>query len=169
MYVSVSSKRKDAMRKYFLLLTLCGLSTSVYGMGRRMSQREKREDDFLKDLQRVASIENLEQQELSEDSFLILRQLQGDYDPVRQKLFCAMWHKTKKNENKLQEMENKLRQSEETYVELRTKLEQVSEMDKLCEVIQKLGDARRTLYDRLMYGAGGVIMGLFLAYSVSKR
>jgi len=35
MYVTVSSKRKDAMRKYFLLFTLCGLSTSVYAMRMR--------------------------------------------------------------------------------------------------------------------------------------
>ncbi|MHA1331177.1 MAG: hypothetical protein ACTSR2_08880 [Candidatus Hodarchaeales archaeon] len=170
MYVTVSSKRKDAMRKYFLLLTLCGLSTSVYAMRMREGEVERmyRETDFIEDLQMVSGIEDLEHIRVREAPFKQIGGLRGNYDPTGKKLLYAMLKKWKTYDSKLQNMDNKLKRSEKKYAELQNKLESISEMNKLCEVVQELGDARRTLYDKLMYGAGGAIMGLFLVYSVSK-
>jgi len=166
------------MRKCLLSLILYGLSTSIYSM---IFDKKKEMDalirsaggallekNYMLDFMIANGItQNREQSQLIEDSFNQLSQhLQGNYEykPLRKWLLGAMWQKKKEYENKLQELESKLKKSEDACANLSLK----SRVDKLCDAVQKLDDAKETLRDRLIYGAGGVIIGWLLVYFASK-
>jgi len=162
------------MRKYFLLLVLCGLATPASGMfsgGSRI--RRNRYSNFIEDVKKVngfddSSIENLDQKVVYEQ--LGELELKSRYTelPNEAKLLYLMWRKNSKSApdssakllKELEETKNDLGIARQNLTDLQKRFNESTVLD-LEEVLAK---AKRNNW---LWGVGGATLG-FAAKSILK-